>query len=237
MAHLSLGGVQEELIQSVLATGTPTVVVLIQGRPHSIPWIAAHAKAILCAWYPGLEGGHAVAKALFGDINPSGRLPVSIPKSSAQLPVFYNMKAGGDATYCDMDAKPLYPFGFGLSYTEFSLSGLRLEGKVPDAAGIAKGERVCLAVDLKNTGARAGAEAVQLYIQDLEASVQRRVRELKAFKKVALNPDETRTVFLSLGLEELGVWNPAMKFVVEPGNVKLMTSTGSGVSLEMQIHI
>lgn len=237
VANLDLGGAQEELIRAVIATGTPTAIVLIQGRPHSIPWIAEHGRAILCAWYPGLEGGLAVARALFGDVNPSGRLPVSIPRSSAQLPVFYNFKAGGDTKYCDMDAGPLYLFGFGLSYTEFSLSNLRLEGTVPDVAGLAEGQRLSVAVDLTNTGARPGSETVQLYLQDLEASVQRRVKELKGFRKVALQPGETRTVTLSLGFDELGLWNRSMEFVVEPGNIRLVVSTGAGVSQETRLCI
>jgi len=237
VADLNLGGVQNELIRAVFETGTPTVVVLIQGRPHGIPWIAENCKAILCAWYPGLEGGFAVAQALFGDINPSGRLPVTIPVSSGQLPVYYNIKAGGGTKYCDMDSKPLYPFGFGLSYTGFSLSNLRLEGKMPDVAGIARGERIFLAVDLKNTGSREGAETVQLYLQDLESSVQRRVKELKAFKKVVLKPGETAGVSFSLGLDEVGVWNPEMKFVVESGNFRLIASIGSGDFLETNVRL
>jgi beta-glucosidase len=232
VASLDLGGVQDELIRAVVATGTPTVVVLIQGRPHSIPWIAEHVKAILCAWYPGPEGGQAIAEALFGDTNPSGRLPVSIPKSSGQLPLFYNHKVGGDTRYCDLDSKPLFPFGFGLSYTEFTLSNLRLDGTLPGTAGLMQGARVHLAVDLKNTGACEGAETVQLYIQDLESSVQRRVKELKAFAKITLKPAETKTVSFSLGSDELGVWNADMHFSVEPGNVRLIAAIGSGVSVE-----
>jgi beta-glucosidase len=235
VASLDLGGIQDELIRSVLATGTPTIVILIQGRPHSIPWIAEHVPAILCAWYPGPEGGQAIAQALFGDTNPSGRLPVSVPKSSGQLPVFYNHKAGGETRYCDMDSKPLYPFGFGLSYTEFALSNLRLEGRIPGVSDMMKGEKVRLSVDLKNTGSREGAETIQLYIQDLESSVQRRVKELKAFAKITLKPAETKTVSFTLGPDELGVWNSGMNFTVEPGNVRLIAAIGSGVSVETKI--
>ncbi len=230
VADLCLGGVQEELLQAVLATGTPTVVVLIQGRPHSIPWIAEHCPAVLCAWYPGQFGGTAVAEALFGVINPSGWLSISIPRSSAQLPVYYNHKTKGDSRYRDMEGTALYPFGYGLSYTNFTFANLQIDTTATVRA-IEAGASVAVAVDVTNSGACAGAEVVQLYIHGCGSSITRRVKELKAFDKVMLQPGETRTVHFILDKAALGVWNPAMQFVVESGRVEVLLGGGCGTAL------
>lgn len=227
LANLELGGVQIRLAQEVIATGTPTVVVLVQGRPHAIPWLAEHAKAILCAWYPGPQGGRAVAEALFGALNPGGRLPVSIPRSSAQLPVNYNRKdTGRDINYCDI-AGELYPFGYGLSYTSFAYSDLSVAPAQLTASQIQKGSTLRVEVTVQNIGQRSGDEVVQLYVKDNEASITRRIKELKGFVKVRLEPGESRRVGFDLGREELAIWNPAMDFVVEPGSITVMVGGNS----------
>jgi len=236
VCDLNLGGVQEDLIKAIVATGVPTVVVLVQGRPHSIQWAAEHCPAILCAWYPGQEGGTAVAEALFGDINPGGRLSVSIPAASGQLPVYYNHKRPGNSAYRDRTCNPLYPFGYGLSYTTFALSELRA-GAPWSVAELECGGTVEALVDVTNTGDRTGTETVQLYIRDLEASVTSRIRELKAFRKIELEPGETQTVRFSLDRDALGVWNPEMKFVLEPGNIELMAGGGAGIVLTTKVEL
>ena len=240
VADLELGGVQVELLKEIKKTGTPVVVVLIQGRPHAIPWIAENCKAILCAWYPGKEGGRAIAQVLFGDYNPSGKLSVSIPRSSAQLPVYYNHKdMGRELSYLDMEAGPLYHFGHGLSYTEFEYSDLGVLDKDLTAKDIEEGKKVRVKVTVKNTGNIAGQEVVQLYIKDLEASVTRRVKELKGFKKIDLNPGEKKELVFTLGREELGIWNRDMVFCVEPGNIKVYVGGSSLTGLEttFRIHV
>jgi beta-glucosidase len=235
IAELELGGIQLKLAKLIVATGTPVVVVLIQGRPHAIPWIAENCDGILCAWYPGAEGGRAVAEILFGEVSPSGKLPVSIPRSSSQLPVYYNNKGNGD--YLDVSAQPLFPFGYGISYTTFILDNLRLEPNEIAADDLEKGIKVKISLDVTNSGKMRGAEVIQLYIEDMEASITRRVRELKGFKKIWLKPGEKQPVTLSLGKEELGVWNSEMKFVVEPGNVKIFVGNSLRNCQELLLKI
>lgn len=235
VADLELGGVQVELTKEIAATGTPVVVVLIQGRPHSIPWIAENCDAVLCAWYPGQEGGKAIAEILFGEVNPSGKLPVSIPRSSVQLPVYYNYKS--TCNYCDMPAAPLYHFGYGLSYTSFEYSNLSLQSNSISKAELDNGKIMVVSVDVKNTGSTAGAEVAQLYIFDMEASITRRNRELKGFEKLWLEPDEKKTVSFCLGREELSVWNSEMKYTVEPGNIKVMAGGNSVNTLDAVFKI
>jgi len=236
VCDLDLGGVQEELVKAIAGTGVPTVVVLVQGRPHSIPWLAEHCPAILCAWYPGQEGGTAVAEAIFGDINPSGRLSVSIPRCSGQLPVCYNHKSKGETAYRDMQGSPLYKFGYGLSYTTFEISDLRIEGSW-SVQTLEGGGNVEVLADICNIGKRRGVETVQLYIQDLESSVTRRVMELKAFSRIELDPAEKKSVRFRLDREAFGVWNTEMSFVLEPGNVKLMVGGGVGIVLEEKVEL
>ncbi len=235
IAELGLGGVQVEMVKEIAATGTPVVVVLIQGRPYSIPWIAENCNAILCGWYPGQEGGKAIADILFGDINPSGKLSVSIPRSSSQLPVYYNYKETSD--YADLPSTPLFPFGFGLSYTIFEYSRLEVPREQIMLDELEKKGAIELSVNVYNSGAIDGAEVVQMYISDLEASVSRRVKELKGFEKVWLASGEIKTVIFRLGKEELGIWNDRMEFVVEPGNVKVMIGTNSQIGLETIVKI
>ncbi len=201
---LDLPGRQEELLEKVVALGKPVVLVLLNGRPLSINWAAAHVPAILEAWYPGAEGGHAVADLLFGDANPGGKLPVTFPRSVGQVPIYYahtlthKPEDAPDfvARYWDEPSTPLYPFGYGLSYTTFAISELKI-----DKAGAT--------VEVKNTGNRAGDEVVQLYIHQRAGSASRPVRLLKGFERVTLGPGEKKTVRFTLGRDELSYWSAA----------------------------
>ncbi|MBS4217476.1 glycoside hydrolase family 3 C-terminal domain-containing protein [Bacillus sp. FJAT-49711] len=233
LADLRLGGMQEELVKTIAETGKPIITVLIQGRPHAITNIVDESDAIICGWYPGQEGGQALAEMIFGEVNPSGKLSVSLPRSSAQLPVYYNQKdQGRQLDYIDETALPLYPFGYGLSYTGFHYRNLRLEKTEMTLEEINNGQAVEVSVMVKNVGTRAGAEVVQLYIKDLEASVTRRVKELKAFKKIWLEPGEEKRVNLYLSKEELAIWNNKMKFIVERGQIRIMVGGNSIDTLE-----
>ncbi|MGD6940989.1 glycoside hydrolase family 3 N-terminal domain-containing protein [Cytobacillus gottheilii] len=216
VANLELGGLQLQLLQKVMETGTPTIVVLVQGRPHAIPWIAEHASAILSAWYPGQLGGQAIAEVLFGDINPSGRLPVSIPRSSMQLPAFYNYKEGGyKKDYFDMTGHALYPFGFGLSYTKFNYENLRVTNQTIPSHQLLAGEKFRITIDVTNTGKMDGFDVIQLYLKGKGSSITRRVKELKGFKKVWLSAGETKEVTFELGTEELQVFGSQNTYLLE----------------------
>ena len=189
-AKLGLPGVQQQLVEAVHATGTPVVVVLVSGRPQAVPWIAEHVPALVHAWLPGEEGANAIADVLFGDYNPGGKLPISVPRDVGQVPVFYGHKLSGGRShwkvdYVELSTKPLYPFGYGLSYTRFEYRNLRI------SAGEARAdEQVTIQVDLANVGERAGDEIVQLYVRDVASSVTRPVKELKGFRRVTLEPGE-----------------------------------------------
>ncbi len=213
-ASLDLVGRQQELVDAILATGKPVIVLLFNGRPLSINSISRSVPAILECWYLGQETGRAVAEVLFGDWNPSGKLPITIPRSAGHLPAFYNHKPSARRGYLFDDVSPLYPFGFGLSYTTFDIGNVRLEGK-----------RVL--ADVTNTGRRAGAEVVQMYIRDLVSSVTRPVKELKGFRKVSLRPGETETVEFEITPELLAFYDINMQYVVEPGDFAIMIGTSS----------
>jgi beta-glucosidase len=226
-AELGLPGVQEQLVRAVAATGTPVVLVLMNGRPLAIPWIAEHIPAILEVWLPGEEGGNAVADVLFGDATPGGKLPISFPRAVGQLPVYYNHKPSGGRSYwkgdyVELSAKPLFPFGYGLSYTSFAYANLHL-----DRASAAANEQVAIRIEITNTGNRAGDEVVQLYIHGVHASVTRPVQELKGFKRISMAPGETRTITFQLDVRQLGFYNQAMAYVVEPGAVEVMIGSSS----------
>ncbi len=240
-SSLDLPGRQLELIQAIHATGKPYAVVLMNGRPLSINWVASNAPAILETWFAGTQGGNAIADTLFGDANPGGKLPVTFPRSVGQVPIYYNHKntgrpAGSDpksaSQYIDIPWTPLYPFGYGLSYTQFKLSNLQLSH-----SQIRKGGNVIVCVDVKNAGDRAGDEVVQLYIHDVAASVTRPVRELKGFQRVSLQPGENRQVAFTLGPRELGCYDRAMHFAVEPGIFKVMVGESSAAGLESSFEI
>ncbi|WP_313801375.1 glycoside hydrolase family 3 N-terminal domain-containing protein [Sphingobium sp.] len=219
---LDLVGEQQELFDALKALGKPITVVLINGRPASTVKISEQANAILEGWYLGEQGGNAVADILFGDVNPGGKLPVTVPRSVGQLPMFYNAKPSARRGYLFDTTDPLYPFGFGLSYTSFDLSAPRLS-----ATKIGVGGSASVSVDVRNSGQRAGDEVVQLYIRDKVSSVTRPIKELKGFQRVTLKPGETRTVTFTVGPESLQMWNDHMQRVVEPGDFEIMTGNSS----------
>ncbi len=229
-ATLELTGMQQELVQAVYNTRTSTVVVLVNGRPLATRWIAQHVPAILEAWCPGEKGGAAVADVLFGDYNPSGHLPVTIPRHVGQLPVYYNyppskkywLENAWGKPYVDMDPSPLYAFGHGLSYTTFKYSDLEI---TPSQTG--PGGKVNIGMTITNSGNRAGADVVQLYINDPISSVSTPVKELKGFKKVWLEPGHSTKVQFELGPKHLFLVNRHLSKVVEPGEFKVMIGHSS----------
>jgi beta-glucosidase len=215
---LDLMGLQNELMQRIVATGKPVILVLIEGRPLNINWAAQHVPAIVNAWYPGQEGGTAVADVLFGDYNPAGRLPVSIPKSVGQLPVYYNYKNAARHDYVEMDAKPLYSFGHGLSYATFDYQHLIID---------VKDKTTTVKLQVKNTSAVAGDEVVQLYIRDDASSVVTAVKQLKKFQRIHLKAGEQKEVTFELLPDDLKLLNANMKWVVEPGSFTAMVGASS----------
>lgn len=230
VATLELTGRQEELVRAVAAAGKPTVVVLVNGRPLATRWIAANVPAIVEAWVPGEKGGQAVAEVLFGDRDPSGKLPVSVPRHAGQLPVTYDqppskaywLKDGWGSRYADLEATPLFPFGHGLTYTTFELSGLRLS-----APAVPRDGSLDVTFDLRNTGRRAGTETVQLYVRDLLSSATTPVQRLRGWKRVRLAPGEGTSVTLALPTRDLTLVSSAMRRVVEPGEFEVMIGTSS----------
>ncbi|HEY0379523.1 MAG TPA: beta-glucosidase BglX [Pyrinomonadaceae bacterium] len=237
---LDLPGRQLELVQAIHQTGKPYVVVLMNGRPLTINWVAENSPAILETWFAGTQAGNAVADVLFGDVNPGGKLPVTFPRAVGQAPLYYNhMNTGRPPTdqkytskYLDVPVTPLYPFGFGLSYTQFRLSNLQLS-----APRIRGGEKLTASVEVENTGRRAGDEVVQLYVRDVAASVTRPVRELKGFERVTLRPGEKRRVTFTLGPEHLGFYNREMLYTVEPGAFKVFAGNSSVGGLEASFEV
>jgi beta-glucosidase len=230
VASLDLTGVQEDLVRAVHETGTPTIVVLINGRPLSTRWIAENVPALVEAWLPGERGGEAVADILFGDYNPSGRLPVTVPRHVGQLPAYYNYKPGKEywirkgwgKRYVDMPATPLFAFGGGLSYTTFEYSNLAITPAVTGPAG-----EVRVSVDVHNSGTRDGAEVVQLYLRDVLASVSRPVMELRGFEKVWLKPGEKKNVAFTITREDMTMLDQNLNPVVEPGTFRVMIGHSS----------
>lgn len=221
-SSLDLVGEQQELFDALKALGKPITVVLINGRPASTVKISEQANALLEGWYLGEQGGNAVADILFGDVNPGGKLPVTVPRSVGQLPMFYNAKPSARRGYLFDTTDPLYPFGFGLSYTSFDLSAPKLA-----AASIGRGGQTTVSVVVRNSGQREGDEVVQLYIRDKVSSVTRPIKELKGFERVTLKPGESRTVSFAITPESLQMWNDEMRRVVEPGEFEIMTGNSS----------
>jgi beta-glucosidase len=229
-ATLELTGLQEELVKAVHAAGKPTVVVLINGRPLATRWIAQHVPALVEAWIPGERGGQAVAEVLFGDVNPSGKLTVTVPRHAGQLPVYYNTKkskrhwltSAKERAYVDLEATPLFPFGFGLSYTQFEYRDLQLT-----KTEISPSEGIEVRFAVKNTGRRAGAEVAQLYIEDVVGSVATPAMELRGFEKIELAPGETKTCTLRLRPDDLALFDANLKRVVEPGQFRVMVGASA----------
>jgi len=226
-AGLGLPGVQEELVRAIYETGTPVIVVLINGRPLSIPWIVEHVPAIVEAWLPGEEGGAAVADVLFGDANPGGKLPITFPRSVGQVPIYYSHRPSGGRSswygdYVELSASPLFPFGHGLSYTRFEFENLRIQPRQAAAEG-----KVEISVDVQNAGERSGDEVVQLYVHDLSSNVTRPVKELKGFQRVTLAAGEKKTVTFTLAVSQLGFYDRDERLVVEPGTIEVMVGSSS----------
>jgi beta-glucosidase len=227
--ELGLPGVQGELARAVLETGTPTVLVLVSGRPYALPELYERCPAVIEAWYPGSEGGTALGEALFGKTNPSGKLPISIPRSVGHVPCCYDHKPSGRGFY-NVSGRPGAPgrdyvfaeptaqfeFGHGLSYTKFAYAKLRVTPRRIRPDG-----RVTVRVDVRNAGPRAGKEVVQLYLNDVVSSVTTPLKLLKGFAKIHLKPGERKTVAFTLGPDDLALWNQEMEYVVEPGRFEV----------------
>ena len=226
-ADLQLPGVQGSLAEMIIAKGKPVVVVLVTGRPYAIPWLAENANAILEAWLPGEEGGTAIADILFGDANPGGKLPITFPRSVGQVPVFYASKLSGLGSFWYRDyvaekAAPLYPFGHGLSYTDFRYSDLIIHRKTAT-----QGESIDLSLAVTNTGSVLGDEVIQLYIRDEFASIPRPAKELKGYARVRLLPGESKSITFHLPLDQLAFYDHDLNLVIEPGRIIVMLGSSS----------
>ena len=232
VADLTLMSQQEELVDAMLQTGKPVVVVLINGRPLAIPRVAERVPAIVETWYAGQEAGTAVAEVLFGDVNPGGKLPVTFPRHTGQLPVYYNRRPTSFRSHLDLTREPLWPFGHGLSYTTFALTNLKVTPTTIGAAG-----RATVTVEVRNTGPRAGDEVVQLYIRDVVSSVTRPTKELRGFERVRLAPGETKTVTFTLGPDALSLIDRRMQRVVEPGKFDVMVGTSSAAVTTVSLEV
>jgi beta-glucosidase len=240
-SSLDLPGRQLDLARAIQATGKPVAVVLMNGRPLAINWVADNVPAILETWFAGSQAGYAIADVLFGDVNPGGKLPVTFPRTVGQVPLYYNHKNTGrppdpnnpyTSKYIDAPWTPLYPFGYGLSYTQFRFANLQLSAPRIRPDGSLK-----VSVEVENVGRRAGDEVVQLYIRDVAASRTRPVKELKGFERVTLKPGERRRVEFSLTPEHLSFYNRDMKFVVEPGAFKVWVGADSASGLESGFEV
>jgi beta-glucosidase len=240
-SSLDLPGRQLDLVKAIRATGKPVVVVLMNGRPLSIIWIAENIPSILETWFGGTQAGNAIADVLFGDVNPGGKLPVTFPRSVGQVPLYYNHKNTGrppDANnkytskYLDLPWTPLFPFGYGLSYTRFKFTNLTLSAQRIGPQG-----SLTVTVELENVGQRSGDEVVQLYIRDMAASVTRPVKELKGFQRITLRPGEKKRIEFTLGPEQLGFYDRNMKFAVESGEFKVMVGSSSEDLIEAKLEV
>lgn len=240
-SNIDLPGRQRDLIKAIHATGTPVVLVLLNGRPLTLEWEAEHVAAIVEAWFPGTGSGNAIADVLFGDVNPSGKLTVSFPRNVGQIPVYYNHKNTGrppvekdkyTSKYLDVPNTPLFPFGFGLSYTTYSYTNLTLS-----SSAVGMGEEVHVAIDVTNTGTRDGEEVVQLYIRDEVASVTRPVKELKGFQRVAIKAGEMKRVAFTVKPGDLAFYNLEMQRVIEPGWFTVMVGANSADVLQARFEV
>jgi beta-glucosidase len=238
---LDLPGRQEELLRAVAALGKPIVLVLLNGRPLSIRWAAENVPAILEAWHPGTEGGHAVADVLFGEVNPGGKLPVTVPRHASHAPLYYARVATQQpeydfryrSRYLDGPTTPLYPFGFGLSYTTFSFSRLAV-----GAPKVAVGGSVAVTAQVTNSGKRRGDEVAQLYLHQRTGSDSRPMRELRGFQRLTLEPGETRTVTFTLGPAELGYWSTSQgRWLQDAAAFDLWVGADSRASLHGELEV
>jgi beta-glucosidase len=240
--NLDLPGLQQELLEEIYKVNPRIVLVLNNGRPLTIPWAAEHIPAIVEAWHLGSETGHAVAQVLYGDYNPSGKLPMSFPRNVGQVPIYYNQHSTGRPVnsdknvfwshYSDVEKTPQFAFGHGLSYTTFKYGAPKLDKKA-----YAKGEPVKVSVEISNTGSYDGKEVVQLYIQDVSASLSRPVKELKGFELVSFKKGETKTVTFTLTNSELGFYDNNGNYLVEPGTFKVFVGTGSDNVQETEFEL
>jgi beta-glucosidase len=221
---LDLDKEQDELIRGIYQTGKPIVVILFNGRPLSINWVAENIPAIVEGWFAGEKGGLAIADILLGNINPSGKLPITFPRSVGQIPFYYNRKPTAKHKYVDNPVinKPLFCFGHGLSYTKFEYSGMQIS-----PTQIPRNGKTNIGITIKNVGKVEGTEVVQLYLRDLIGSVATPVLSLKGFSRITLNPGESGVVNFQIGAEELSLWNREMKRVVEPGEFSIMIGSSS----------
>ncbi len=239
-AYLDLPGVQRDLVKAIHQTGTPLVLVLMNGRPLTIGWEAENVPAILETWFLGVRSGIAIADVLFGDFNPGGKLPITFPRTVGQIPLYYNHKNTGrppsdkkdTSRYLDVPVTPLFAFGHGLSYTKFTYSNLALS-----APAITPDETLTVSVDVHNAGQRTGDEVVQLYLRDVVASMTRPVKELKGFARVTLQPGENKTVRFKIDRDHLGFYSRAMKYIVEPGTFKVLVGGNSVEGLEASFQV
>jgi beta-glucosidase len=231
-SHLGLPGKQEQLLEAVVAAGKPVVLVLENGRPLTINWAAEHVPAILEAWYPGEFGGQAIAETLFGDYDPAGRLTITFPKSTGQLPDFYNSDPSRIRKYIDDDGKPLFPFGFGLSYTSFRYDHLAVHAPT----GRNKDD-VQVSVEVTNTGQREGEEIAQLYVREDVGSVETPDQSLKGFARIHLRPAETQTVTFRVPQEQLAVWNREGKWAIEAGSYTVWVGGSSEAPLTAKLQL
>jgi beta-glucosidase len=229
---LDLIGYQEQLIKAIVETGTPTVVLLINGRPLSINYAVEHVPAILEGWYLGQEGGTAAANVLFGDVNPGGKLPISFPRNVGELPDYYDHKPSLNRSYLFNGRKPLFPFGWGLSYTTFRFDHLRVN---PSEMGT--GGEATVSVDVTNTGNREGGEVAELYVHQRVGSVTRPVMELRGFQRVTLKPGESKTVEFKLTPRALQMLNREMHWVVEPGVFDIMVGPSSDQTSSVPLQV
>ena len=220
--NLQMVGLQDELVDAIAATGKPVIALLFNGRPLAVRNLNEKVQTIFECWYLGQETGKAVAKALFGDINPGGKLPITVPYSVGHIPAYYNYKPSARRGYLFDNVSPLYAFGFGLSYTQFEFAKLRLERDSIKTDGSTH-----ILVDVTNKGKVAGDEVVQMYIRDCLSSVTRPVKELKGFQRITLEPGQTKTVSLEITPEHLAFYDINMNYVVEPGKFDIMTGSSS----------
>lgn len=237
-SNIHFSGVQEDLLKEVAKTGKPIVLLINAGRPLIFNWAADNVQAILYTWWLGTEAGNAIADVVFGDYNPSGKLPMTFPRTEGQIPIYYNhyntgrpAKDNNDknyvSAYIDLQNDPKYPFGYGLSYTTFDISNLQLSSSKMTADG-----KITVSVDVKNTGNYDGEEVVQLYIRDLVGSVVRPVRELKGFTKIALKKGEMQKVTFELKSSDLKFYNEKVRYINEPGDYEIYVGNSSAATLK-----